>query len=223
MMERMPDVRSIETPIHGRMLVESAAAAGPAGWIVAFHGYAQSADGVLAEIVAIPGARAWHIAAVQALHRFYSRGEQQVVASWMTRQDRDEAIADNVTYVDRAIDALAPRAGSRGRLVFVGFSQGAAMAYRAARLGRHHATGVIALGGDIPPEVKTPAGARPWPRVLIGAGDAETWYTPAKVAADEAFLESGGIEHEIVRFRGGHEWTDEFRAAAGRWLARALK
>jgi hypothetical protein len=55
--------------------------------------------------------------------------------------------------------------------------------------------------------------------VLIGAGDTETWYTAEKVAADVAFLESHDVAHEVVRYRGGHEWTDEFRAAAARWLS----
>jgi predicted esterase len=221
MMERMADIRSIETPTHGRVLVVPATGAAPAGWIVAFHGYAQSADDVLAEVTAIPGAGDWHIASVQALNRFYSRAEEKVVASWMTRQDRELAIADNVEYVDRVVATVVapPTAGSGARLVFLGFSQGASMAYRAARLGRHGAAGVIALGGDIPPDVRDASGVGPWPPVLIGAGDAETWYTAEKAAADVAFLESHGVAHEVVRFRGGHEWTGEFRAAAGRWLA----
>jgi predicted esterase len=221
MMEDMPDVRSIETPTHGRVLVVERAGHVSAGWLVAFHGYAQSADDVLAEVTAIPGAAGWDIAAVQALNRFYARGDQKIIANWMTRQDREQAIADNVTYIDRVIEHVVPGAGSGG-LVFVGFSQGAAMAYRAAAFGRHPAAGVIALGGDIPPEIRTAAGSVALPPVLIGAGDAETWYTPDKVEADAAFLASRGITHDVVRYRGGHEWTDEFRAAAGRWLA-ALK
>jgi predicted esterase len=54
--------------------------------------------------------------------------------------------------------------------------------------------------------------------VLLGAGIRETWYTADKVAADEEFLASRGVAHQIVRFDGGHEWTDEFRLAVGRWL-----
>jgi len=211
------DIRLIETPTHGRVLVARTAAAPAAGWLVTFHGYAQSADDALAEIAKIPGAGNWDVAAVQALNRFYSRGDEKVIANWMTRQDRELAIADNITYADRVIDEIVPAAG-RGRIVFVGFSQGVAMAYRAARMGRHGAAGVIALGGDIPPEIKTASGGRPWPPVLIGVGDAETWYTPEKVRADEECLGAAGVTHEVVRYVGGHLWTDEFRAAAGRWL-----
>jgi predicted esterase len=209
--------RAIETPTHGRVLVVEAVGVEAFGWLVAFHGYAQSADDVLADVMTIPGVGGWNIAAVQALNRFYARGDEKVIANWMTRQDREQAIADNITYVDRVIDQVVTGGGT-GDLVFVGFSQGAAMAYRAARLGRHRASGVIALGGDIPPELKTGSGSGAWPRVLIGAGDAETWYTADKVRADEAFLDAHDVEHEVVRYRGGHLWTDEFRAAAGHWL-----
>jgi predicted esterase len=104
--------------------------------------------------------------------------------------------------------------------VFVGFSQGAAMAYRAALLGALPAAGIIALAGDIPPELKTDAATRhPWPKVLIGVGHLEQWYSGDKVDADLAFLSARGIDHSIVRFRGGHEWTEDFRDAAGTFLA----
>ena len=174
---------SIPTTTHGRVVVEDADRL-PVGLLVAFHGYAQTADETLADVRTIPGASAWTIASVQGLHRFYTRNNEKVIASWMTRQDRDDAIADNVAYVDRAIDAV----GAPGPMVFVGFSQGASMAYRAAVLGSHRAVGVIALGGDIPPEVKSGEILRPWPAVLIGGGERDTWFTPAKAEADAAFL-----------------------------------
>ena len=208
----------VETVTHGRMLVHEAQA--PSGrLLVACHGYAQNAEIMLDDACSIPGVKeGWRVVSVQALHRFYSRGERAVVASWMTRQDRELAITDNVAYLDRAVEAAggnAPRV-----IVFLGFSQGAAMAYRAALRGRYPAAGVIALGGDVPPDVQS-ATSRAWPPVLLGAGIRDAWHTPEKALADEQFLASRGVAHELVRFDGAHEWTDEFRAAAGRWL-RAL-
>ena len=134
----------------------------------------------------------------------------------MTREDRDQAIADNIAYVDRAIDEIVGESLAPA-IVFVGFSQGVAMAYRAALLGRHPATGIIALGGDVPPELMTRPDLK-WPPVLIGAGATDGWYTAERLGRDEAWLLSRGIEHEICRFDGGHEWTQEFLGTAGRWL-----
>jgi predicted esterase len=211
-------VVNVETRTHGRVLIQEAADSGSGRLLVAFHGYGQSAEDVLADVVSIPGASVWRIAAVQALHRFYTRGDEKVIASWMTRQDRELAIADNVAYVDRTLDAIAPPRTSPVGIVFAGFSQGAAMAYRAALGGRHRATGILALGGDLPPDVKT-IGSERWPAVLIGAGDSDPWYTPVKVDADAALLTALGVSPDVVRFHGGHEWTPEFRTRAGQWLA----
>ena len=160
-----PQVLHVETPTHGRVLYDDTAGS-TAGLIVVLHGYGQSAADAFADVRLIPGIERWRVVAPQALHRFYTRDHQKVVASWMTREDREKAIADNIEYVGRVID----RVGAGGApIVFTGFSQGASMAYRAALLGRHPAAAVIALGGDIPPEVRaraeTGGATAPWPAV----------------------------------------------------------
>jgi predicted esterase len=206
----------VETVTHGRVLVEEAEDPHGRRLLVACHGYAQNAEIMLDDVLRIPGVKEeWRVASVQGLHRFYARGDQSVVASWMTRQDRELAIADNAAYLDRAVEVAGGRESTI--IVFLGFSQGAAMAYRAALRGRHPAAGVIALGGDIPPDVQPEAADR-WPAVLLGAGTRDVFYTPEKASADERYLTSAGVPHDIVRFDGGHEWTDAFREAAGGWL-----
>ena len=59
----------------------------------------------MAMLTRITGTEGWLIVAVQGLHRFYTKGGD-VVASWMTREDRELAIADNVAYVGQVIDAV---------------------------------------------------------------------------------------------------------------------
>ncbi len=62
---------------------------------------------------------------VQALNRFYNRSNDAIVANWMTREDRELAIADNLAYVDGG-RGRRPRDQHRNQcaLVYVGFSQG---------------------------------------------------------------------------------------------------
>ncbi len=182
--------------------------------LVGFHGYGQNADMMLDELRRIPGASAWQLVSVQALHPFYTRHDQSVVASWMTRQDREAAIADNVEYVNRAVTAAV--SDDVRTLVFLGFSQGASMAARAAARSPRQAAGLILLGGDIPPDVKDDPPVA-LPPVLIGVGDTDAWYQ-ARVDCRSRFLERRGIPHSVVRFAGGHAFTDEFRTAAGEWL-----
>lgn len=222
---------SVETPIHGRVLVEDAADSVSGRLLVGFHGYGERAEDILDEMRRIPGAVSWTLVAVQALHRFYTRGDRQVVASWMTREDREQAIADNVEYVNRVVQqgkrlpesfsAMPGRKGLRESfpLIFLGFSQGASMAYRAAALGANPAAGIVAIGGDIPPELKTPdAAGRRWPPVLLATGRSDPWFAPERLAGDAAVLEQHGVPHETCLFDGGHEWTSELRQAIGAWL-----
>jgi predicted esterase len=139
----------------------------------------------------------------------------------MTRQDRDLAIGDNIAYVNRVVGGLLSEFPA-APIVYIGFSQGVAMAYRAAVLGSERAQGVIAVGGDVPPEVKTVSVDR-FPPVLIAAGQNDSWYTSEKLEADASFLRSYGVQAEIFRYSGGHEWADELRIHLSRALLLMVK
>jgi predicted esterase len=165
-------------------------------------------------VTRIPGIDGWLVAAVQALHPFYTRDER-VVASWMTREDRELAIDDNVEYVSRVLNAIRAQFPTRRPLVFAGFSQGGAMAYRAAA--RYEADAVIVLAADVPSDVDT--SAVQLPRVLLGRGTRDEWYTAAKYAADVEVLGRRAARVDGCVFEGGHEWMPPFYAAAAQLLA----
>jgi predicted esterase len=202
---------------HGRVVVRDAAYDGKRSrLLLAFHGYAQRAESMHEMLEGVPGIDAWTVASIQALHAFYGRNNQ-VVASWMTREDRDLAIAANVDYVDEATVALQ-RERRADVIVCVGFSQGASMAWRAAVLGRRRADGVVALAGDIPPELAEVPGES-FPIAFVAGGTKDEWYTGEKMDADLRLLEEKSAPHGRLRFDGGHEWTDAFRNELGRFLA----
>ncbi len=163
----------------------------------------------------IPDANGWLLVAVQALHPFYTKSER-VVASWMTREDRELAIADNLAYVTAVVEAVQREFEvMTSSIAFAGFSQGGAMAYRAAA--HLDTSGVIVLAADVPPDVSAPGSL---PAVLIGRGRGDAWYTEDKMAADLDRLAPLAARVETCVFDGGHEWTDAFAAAAGAFLNR---
>jgi predicted esterase len=176
---------------------------------------------VLGELVRLPGLAGWSFAAVEALHPFYTR-RGEVVRSWMTREDREHAIADNLAYVRDVLRRLADLCPYPWWAA-CGFSQGAAMAWRAAVDGAGGSAtaapcrAVVALGGDVPPDLDDLA-ALPVARALLGRGSDDEWYTPEKLAADRARLRVRGLTPEVCEFPGGHEWTSSFREAAGAFL-----
>lgn len=216
---RETELHSIATPTHGRYLVRRPARP-PALLLVGFHGYRENATRHLAELERIPGAENWALLAVDALHAFYAGSTGEVLRGWMTRELREEAIQDNVAYVRRILDVVRPEVGWTVPLAFLGFSQGASMAWRAALLTGHGgapAPKVVALAGDIPPELASHAG--PFPKeVLIAHGDKDEWYDQTKLSADVQLLQTKGIRPQTLTFDGAHVWTDEFRQAAGEFL-----
>jgi predicted esterase len=211
-----PLLRHAAATVHGRYLVMPHDRPGAERWLVGFHGYAQSADEMIAPFQRTAPA-GWRVVSVQALHPFYAKRSSEIVAGWMTRQDREHAIADNVGYVDAVIEQLVLEFGEPRALVFAGFSQGVAMAYRAAMRGRRPASAILTCGGDVPPELLAGA-TRAWPRVLATTGRRDDWYTPGRLEADVAALRERGARAEPLVFEGGHEWTAELAAAGARLL-----
>jgi predicted esterase len=208
--------RLVAIRIHGRYLVDPAPAE-PAALLIGCHGYGEAAEIQLERLRGIPGSERWTRVSVQGLHRFYKGRNGQIVASWMTHQNRELMIADNVAYMTTvAADVLAGSTPVRP-IVFAGFSQGVATAFRAACASPHPAA-VIALGGDVPPEIDNPALAR-LRGILIARGRSDEWYAVEKHEADLARLREAAAPLQVLALDAGHEWTVEFSRAAGRFLA----
>jgi len=206
---------TIEARTHGRYLVDVPDGEGPLPLLAGFHGYAENAEQMMEVLRRIRGERRWLLVSVQALNRFYNR-VNAVVANWMTREDRELAISANIGYVTSVLDAVRRDHETTGTLVYAGFSQGVATAYRAAVLARPRASGVIVLAGDLPPDVAPLVTTLP--PLLIGRGTADEWYTDAKAAADLAVFSAAGVVPEMHLFQGGHVWDPSFVTRAGDFL-----
>lgn len=208
---------SIAALVHGEYLVE-AADASKSPLLMGFHGYGETAHEHLAELRKIPGSEAWTLCTVQALHPFYRRSSGEVVRSWMTKENRQLTIEDNIRYVIGVLAAVRERYGADRRLVFSGFSQGVAMAWRAAVRCGLPCDGLMVLAGDVPSEIPAWSGGGV-PPVLLGRGLRDEWYGEAKMQRDLEVLGSLGAAVETCVFDDGHVWHAEYHAAAGRFLA----
>jgi len=209
--------RSIATGTHGRYLVVPPAAAGPAPIVMGFHGYAEGAEAQLDRLRTIPGAEGWLLVSVQGLNRFYQRRTNEVVAGWMTRQDRELAIADNLAYVAGVMDAVGREWPGAPRIVLAGFSQGVAMMFRAAAAAAKPVDGVVAVGGDVPPELERAALARVR-AALVCRGMRDEWYTSATFDNDVRRLRDAGTDVRPLLFEAGHEWSDDVVRAMSLFL-----
>ena len=208
----------VEVPVHGRYLMHPDASTEAKPLFVGFHGYGENAERHLSVLLKIRELPEYRIAAVQALHPFYNVKTGEVVACWMTKLNRESAIDENIRYVRAVIESIRTEHQTTQGLVFAGFSQGVAMAYRAAAASGHPCHGVIALAGDLPPELTDDQLAL-LPPVLIGCGERDEWYTQEKLDADVTRLRNCGVDVRPFIFAGGHEWAAAFIQGCGDFLA----
>ena len=118
-------------------------------WIV-LHGYAQLSLDFLngfEEIVTSDRA----IIAPEGLHRFYKKGFYgDVVASWMTKEDRLDDIQDYVSYLDQVVSTFIK---PNQRITLFGFSQGVATACRWLADGIIKPDNVVLWAGTFPQDI----------------------------------------------------------------------
>ena len=194
-------------------------------WL-ACHGYGQSAARWARHFEPLASAERL-IVVPEALSKFYLDDRyQRVGASWMTRENRESEVADQIRYLDAVMTEACGRAGvdlGSVRLVGFGFSQGTATIMRwlersalAAQRPRR-ANRVILWGGRVPTDLDLGA-QRPWLEqadLHIVAGDRDAVATPGRVIAQETALREAGIPYRTVTFSGEHRLNARVLADLG--------
>ena len=178
----------------------------PEAWIV-LHGFGQLARIFLTYFQSIdsPGRL---VVAPEALNRYYILTEPgmrsqdaKVGATWMTREDRDNEIADQVDYLDTVWRETAAGAS---RVTVLGFSQGVATAARWIALGKSRVDRFVAWAGQIPSEVDPSAFAKLAGGITMVAGTTDEYGTWIAEGNHGSRLVAAGITPKVVTFDGGH-------------------
>lgn len=222
----MPQAHHLTVPRSARYLVQGELAARPAALWFACHGYGQLAERFLRRFAPLDDGRTI-LVAPEALSRFYlepvDRGlpaaERHVGATWMTREDREADIADNVRYLELLHAHVVAQLPEPPAMVHaLGFSQGAATVVRWAALGAARLDRVTLWAGTIPPELDL-ARARErlaHARLTLVMGTHDRFAGESELAAQEARLRAADIPFRTIRYDGGHEIDPEVLAALAR-------
>jgi predicted esterase len=92
------------------------------------HGYGQLAEFFIRKFKEIP--EDYLVIAPEGMHRFYLNGTSgRVGASWMTKEDRESDIADNLNWLSQLFIKLTKQKKIK-KTILLGFSQGGATAAR---------------------------------------------------------------------------------------------
>lgn len=173
-------------------------------WIT-LHGYGQLARFFLRPFTGLETGKL--IAAPEGLSRYYTDAEHsRVGATWMTREDRDHEIADQVNYLDRLVEHLRSLCPPGIPVSVLGFSQGVATACRWAMQGETTFERIVLWGGTLPPELEAADMRRRWKEstVVLVHGEKDTVVNDAAHSRNEARLRESGVRFHTVQFEGGH-------------------
>lgn len=152
------------------------------------------------------------VAAPEGLNRFYLRSGSGIVgASWMTKEDRMNEIADYSNYLDKVYaDVMSLDLPHRDslKITVLGFSQGAATASRWALTTRLPIHRLVLWGGDFPPDtawnsVRERLGSM---EIILVAGTQDPYYNrSAFLERDMSILRENRVNFTLKTFDGHHE------------------
>ena len=186
-------------------------------WFVC-HGYGQLASDFIGEFEVIAAPRRL-IVAPEALSRFYlSEGtgfhgpDSKIGATWMTRADRENEIADYVAYLDDLYDYVFTMCDrTRSRVTVLGFSQGGATANRWLTRGRAKADRLLMWGALLASDSDLNQAAAFFRNVelTIIYGTRDKYAEEGMMERYEKLLRESDIPYRLVTFDGGHRMDRE--------------
>ena len=175
-------------------------------WIV-LHGHGQLASVFINYFKSIETPKRL-VVAPEALNRYYVEEgasgrtkDAKVGATWMTRMDRENEIADYVDFLDAVWAETAARAA---RVVALGFSQGVATACRWIAHGTSRVDRLIAWAGQLPPDVNPSVFSKLAHGLTLVSGSTDEYAAWIAEGNNSARLEAVGIKPEVLTFDGGH-------------------
>jgi predicted esterase len=171
--------------------------------VFVLHGYAQAASEFLTQFESISG-DAVAIIAPEGLHRFYARGGAgNVVASWMTKEDRENDIRDYISFLDEMRTAVIAKYPNLEKEFVLGFSQGGATASRWVCAGNFNPDRLILWCAFFPPDVKVHLNENVAITIVTASND--RFFSNEEAASQIQLMRASHPKLLHVHFEGEHE------------------
>ena len=167
--------------------------------LIVLHGYGQLAEHFIRKFYQLP--ENYYIVAPEAMHHFYLNGSSgRVGASWMTKEDRINNIADNNDYLNNLVDLLQ-KEKQFSELLVLGFSQGGATAAR-WNAQRKDIDQLILWASVFPPDLEESSFSNSKNGTFV-IGKHDEFYDAA--AQDKEINKYRSLSFKIVEYDGKHD------------------
>jgi predicted esterase len=163
------------------------------------HGYGQLAEFFIRKFHFLE--EDYFIVAPEGMHRFYLKGSSgRVGASWMTKEDRDSDIKDNIHYLNSLYDSICS-SKKFDQITLLGFSQGGATAARWFNSFQRNIDAHISWASIYPPDLDiTPCEKNK--NNYFAIGDKDEYFSEHKLK--ETILFYKNLNYITFTFHGKH-------------------
>jgi predicted esterase len=175
-------------------------------WFVT-HGYGQLASSIIRKFEGFDPTTHF-VVAPEALNRFYWQFKSSVVgASWMTRQDRLDEIADYTTYLDTVFAHFKMQVPPSVKIILFGFSQGCATQMRWILRGAPNFDHLVFWGGVLPEDLDY----QPFltyfsdKKITFVCGDTDEFINQEGIEKHLALAKEKNLAMDFIGFEGKHE------------------
>lgn len=175
-------------------------------WVI-FHGYGQQAQYFLRKFLPFAEKDRLFIAP-EGTNQFYLQDFQgRIGANWMTRHERELAIANTHRFLEAVLDVHLERFAFQPEFHVLGFSQGAATATRWAGQWPHRLSSLTLWAGGFAEDLQLDLAKKQFQqthiRVVLGKED--TIISPESLLRQEALISQLGLPVQRLEFDGGHQ------------------
>jgi len=168
--------------------------------LIVLHGYGQLAEFFIRKFNDLP--KKYLVVAPEGMHRFYLNGTSgRVGASWMTKEDRESDIQDNLNWLNQLLNELKEKKKFE-KIILLGFSQGGATAARWYYSSKNEFDHLILWASVFPPDLEKPEHSNNSENYFI-IGNQDEYYSAEKQNLETSFYRNLGFRTQT--FEGKHD------------------
>ena len=175
-------------------------------WIV-LHGYGMLSEFFIKKFKKLENDNTL-IIAPEGLNMFYLDGKyERVGASWITKEEREKDIKENISYLNSLLEVIYNEVGNRNITFNVlGFSQGGATACRWIFNSKIQVKNLILWAGDIPKDTLTVENKNKWESINthLVMGEKDTLINKKMRAKFIALVCDYGLKYKLTKYDGDH-------------------
>ena len=175
-------------------------------WVV-FHGYGQLAEFFIRKFLPFDSVDRIFLAPEGTNYGYLKEFQGRVGANWMTKHEREVAIANNHRYLNLLMDQTLEKFAQVPRIHVLGFSQGAATSTRWASQWSGKIDTLVLWAGGFAQDLSLDLGREKFEQteLILAFGDQDELIQEEHKKQQLELIQALGKQPNVVNFAGGHE------------------